>query len=163
MIQTRSMTGFNQQTNILNPSVFREGIKYKSAYHCKAETVDCTNLHIYESIKRCDFALSIWYAIACPTRCQNMILLKLCVLPVLCWGDETQTGNGYSTGNQPADVTIQQEGSSEIRALRQGQSTHTTFDTSTPCFRSLCTWQPSTRHWRRSEDCWIKFRWYSCS
>ena len=47
MIQTRSMTGFNQQTNILNPSVFREGIKYKSAYHCKAETVDCTLTYIW--------------------------------------------------------------------------------------------------------------------
>ena len=56
-----------------------------------------------------------------------MILLKLCVLLVLCWGDETQTGNGYSTGNQPADVTIQQEGSSEIRALRQGQFIRTHY------------------------------------
>ena len=56
------------------------------------------------------------------------MILLLCFLPVLCWGDESsqQTGgNGYSTGNQPADVTIQQQGSSEIRALRQGQFIYT--------------------------------------
>ena len=68
------------------------------------------------------------------------MILLLCFLPVLCWGDETsqQTGgNGYSTGNQPADVTIQQQGSSEIRALRQGQFIYTTFDTSTQLFLGL--------------------------
>ena len=61
MIQTRSMTGYNQQTNILNPSVLREGLKYLT-HPITVRQKQLTALsYIYESIKRCDFALSIWY------------------------------------------------------------------------------------------------------
>ena len=55
------MTGYNQQTNILNPSVLREGLKYLT-HPITVRQKQLTALsYIYESIKRCDFALSIWY------------------------------------------------------------------------------------------------------